>query len=118
VPQAAPGAAFQVASNGWLAGSSVSVTFHSRVVHLGALTADPDGKVSGQFTVPTNAEDGIHEIVLRGRSSEGKHLKQTAEIQVVAPNSECDTRLVRRIERKLHLQLPERICRLINRFGR
>jgi hypothetical protein len=105
-----------VASSGWQAGSSVSVDFHSHVVHLGDLTADPDGKVTGRFTVPEHAHPGRHLIVLTGISPQGQPETQTAQFRVLGPSSECDTRLVRRIERRYHIELPEPICRLINRF--
>lgn len=66
-----PGGTIQIATRGWLPGSTVTVTMHSEPVQLGQLAANADGTASGLFTVPANAAGGMHTVVLSGTAADG-----------------------------------------------
>ena len=51
-------------------GETVSVTMFSDPIALGELSADPEtGTVTGDVTIPAEAPDGVHHMLLQGESS-------------------------------------------------
>jgi len=62
----APGGVITVTSTGWKPSGQVALTLHSTPVALGTLTADANGKVSGQFTLPADTAVGSHTVELTG----------------------------------------------------
>jgi hypothetical protein len=61
-----PGGQVTITSTGWKASSQVTAELHSTPESLGTLTADGNGKISGQVTIPADATPGAHSIVLTG----------------------------------------------------
>ena len=51
--------------------SAVDVWLNSTPVRLGVVTADSDGRASGQYAVPSSVPAGDHRVVLAGRTRSG-----------------------------------------------
>jgi hypothetical protein len=51
--------------------SAVEVWLNSSPIRLGVVTADSEGRVSGQYAVPSTVPKGDHRVVLAGRTSSG-----------------------------------------------
>lgn len=66
-----PGDPFSVVAGGWTVGTTVTVTFHSEPILLGALIADADGFVRATYRVP-EVPPGIHTVRLQGTGTDGK----------------------------------------------
>jgi len=58
-------------SSGWKPVTSVTITLHSTPVVLSTETADGNGGVQAQVTIPSSAEAGAHTIVLTGTAANG-----------------------------------------------
>jgi hypothetical protein len=60
----------------------VSAVLHSDPVTLGSLTADAQGAVSGQFTIPAGTAVGNHTIELSGSDAQSATKTQSFSITV------------------------------------
>ena len=71
-----PGQTITIRGEGFTPGETVVVTFNSIPVPMGSFTADADGVVEVEVTIPTDAEPGAHTITMVG---------QTSGVEVVIP---------------------------------
>ena len=60
-----------VDGEGYEPGSEVDVWLHSTPVKLGSVSADGEGRISGQYVVPASVDAGDHRVVLAGRTKSG-----------------------------------------------
>lgn len=82
-PVSVPGGDIEITGEGFLPGSDVKVYFLSDPVLLGTAAVASDGSVSGSFALPSDATDGIHQIVVVGFDMGGSILTLSAQIDVV-----------------------------------
>jgi hypothetical protein len=71
VPTATNGAPVTVEATGFQPNSLVFVRFQSETVYIGVFTADADGKVVLDLTVPDGLPPGSHDIVVEGVGADG-----------------------------------------------
>jgi hypothetical protein len=71
--QLTPGEALSLRYAGFRPGEEVSVVMRSTPVDLGTFTADADGVVTAEVTIPETAEAGSHTLTLSGAVT-GEHV--------------------------------------------
>lgn len=85
-----PGDTITAEGTGFGAGETVQVWIESTPKLLGARTADADGSVAVQVTIPADTELGSHSIRMRGLAS---GLDAGAELKVVGPLADTGANL-------------------------
>jgi hypothetical protein len=68
-------------------GALVTLTFASDPVTLGTVTADANGHISAQVTIPSNATAGTHTISATGLGADGSTLVLSTSVTVTAPGA-------------------------------
>ncbi len=81
VPQ---GGTVGVTCTGFAPGTDVQITLHSDPVDLGTATADDNGEVHQNITIPPGTATGQHSVTCSGLSASGGSLTLTAELMVTA----------------------------------
>lgn len=66
---------FVVSTEGFGANSNVEVWMYSTPQKLGSLEVNETGSASQRFAVPSNIEEGMHRVVLRGKNNLGKDVE-------------------------------------------
>lgn len=66
-----PGQTISITCSGYLGSVTVTFTFFSQPVSLGAATTDAGGTVNADLTIPANAAAGSHTITAEGASASG-----------------------------------------------
>lgn len=66
------GQSLLVTGDGFQAGSTATVTIESVEQTIGTAVVDAQGKVSTKVTIPTNLENGVHTIRIKGTGSNGQ----------------------------------------------
>jgi hypothetical protein len=84
VPTATNGATVVVEATGFLPGSLVFVRFQSDPVYVGVFTADAEGKVVLELTVPDNLPPGSHDVIVEGFGKNGGVWQYVQPIEVSA----------------------------------
>lgn len=81
-PSVVAGGQVTITATGFAPGETVDATLYSMPRPLGAFTADGDGGVVAEVTVPADLEPGLHRIELVGRTS---GVRVSVPIEVTAP---------------------------------
>jgi hypothetical protein len=82
-----PGDNVNIQSNGWQAGSTVTIILHSDPVTLGTATADATGAINTNVMIPANTSTGSHAIELTGLDPNGQPRSVSIGITVTAAGS-------------------------------
>ena len=72
----------KISLNGFKPGSRVDVWMFSTPVLLGTTKVGSDGRVSGSFVVPENAETGAHRVTVVARTNDDKPATLTVGFEV------------------------------------
>jgi hypothetical protein len=70
--------------DGFAPGSTGQIIFESTPTVIGSFTADAQGRVNTQATVPSSAEAGAHHMVLRGTAPSGAVREVSKPVTVTA----------------------------------
>lgn len=77
-----PGQTITVTGSGFAGNTSVTITMESQPVTLKTTTANAQGQLNTQVTIPSNTTPGSHTLRAIGRSSDGGTLVLAASIVV------------------------------------
>lgn len=83
----APGSKQPIEGKGYKPGSKVDVYAESTPIFLGSFTANAQGVISGEVTIPLGLSVGAHSIVMRGISPTGTPIVLREGITITAANA-------------------------------
>lgn len=76
------GDSVRINASGFEPGSTIDVWLFSNPVRMGSAAVGSDGRVSGTFTVPDNADHGSHRIAIVARTADGEPATLTVGVLV------------------------------------
>ncbi|QRV02425.1 exo-alpha-sialidase [Arcanobacterium phocisimile] len=81
---------------GFKPGEQVTIEVHSDVVKLGTFVADSDGKVSTQWSIPTDFATGLHHVIARGETSGEVKAELTISAKTKTPAKPTDPQITQK----------------------
>jgi hypothetical protein len=76
-----------VSGNGFMPGSTITITFHSVRVVVGTTVADAEGRFTATVVVPNDAQLGEHHIEAAGAARSGGQAVLVAQVSIARPSN-------------------------------